>query len=284
MGENPCFMANFPPEELWPSQQTKTTHQTMRTTPPLASFFTYTIGKNLYVPLTSRSNARTLPETRGPNFLLGADVVAALCRVRDEEQGAQQWAPWCLYLDTQENKQKLPVPLDIIDSLPKSTSDRLPRIQDLCSEISEAMKIRSEIESIVLSGEGEPTLRLDDMLKLVDDLKNSSDGGMPQIRLTSNGLVSSPKSVVEQLKACGIASLSVALMTADPAQYEELMAPIGPSSGHSQVCHFIEHAINAGLEVETTGVDRPDVDKAMAEELSRSLKVLTPIRWRPYFP
>lgn len=208
--------------------------------------------------------------------------MASLCRVRDEEQGTQQWAPWCLYLDTQETKQKLPASLETIESLPKSTSKRLPRIQDLCSEIIEALKSRPDLESIVLAGEGEPTLRMDDMLKLVEDLTNSSGAQTPEVRLTTNGLVGSPESVVEQLKAGGVASLSVALMTADPAQYEELMTPIVPS-GHGRVCDFIEHAVNAGLEVETTGVDRPDVDKAKAEDLSRSLKVLTPMRWRPYF-
>lgn len=256
----------------------------MRTTQPLASVFTYSIGKNLYVPLTSRSNARTLPETRGPNFLLGADVVAALCRVRDEEHGTQQWAPWCLYLDTQESKQKLPAPLDIIDSLPKSTDcERLPRIHDLCSELNQKLKSRPDFESIVLGGEGEPTLRLDDMIHLVGDLQKLSECEMPTIRLTTNGLVCSPESVVEQLNAGGISSLSVALMTADPAQYDELMTPTVPG-GHSRVCEFIEHAVNAGMEVETTGVDLPGVDKTKAELLSRSLEVPKPMRWRNYFP
>ena len=255
----------------------------MRITQPLASCFTYTLGKNLYVPLTSRSNARTLPETRGPNFLLDAEVVAALCRVRDEEQGKKQWAPWCLYLDTQETKQKLPVPLETIAALPECSGERLPRIQDLYSQVIEALKRRPDFESIVLSGEGEPTLRLQDMVKLVHDLHSSTEVAMPPIRLTTNGLVDSPEDVVPQLVNCGITSISVALMTADPEQYNELMAP-AETNGHEKVCSLIKQAVSSGLEVETTAVDRPEVDKHQVEMLSQSLHVPGPVRWRPFFP
>lgn len=255
----------------------------MRITQPLASCFTYTLGKNLYVPLTSRSNARTLPETRGPNFLLGAEVVAALCRVRDEEHGKQQWAPWCMYLDTQETKQKLPPPLETIVTLPECSGERLPRVQDLTSQVLEALKRRSDTESIVLSGEGEPTMRFNDMIKLVHDLHASSEVALPPIRLTTNGLVDSPDVVVPQIMNCGIVSISVALMTADPEQYDDLMAP-AETGGHDKVCSLIKRAVNCGLEVETTAVDRPEIDKHQVEMLSQGLKVSGPVRWRPYFP
>lgn len=257
----------------------------MRLTRPLASYyFTYSIGNNLYVPLTSRSNAKTLPETRGGNFLLGADIVAALCRVRDEEHGTKQWAPWCLYLDTKENKHKLPPALETVAALPDYKTTGLPSISDLTAQIHEACERQPSLNSIVLSGEGEPTLRLWDMLQLVQDLKTAPQECTPTtVRLTTNGLVDSPDSVVAKLKTIGIASLSVALMTADSDQYEELMTPAVPG-GHGRVCRFIEHAVNAGLDVETTGVDRPDVDKVKAEELSRNLHVAMPMRWREFFP
>jgi hypothetical protein len=46
---------------------------------------TYFLGKSLYIPLTSRSNCYTLPETRGPGFTLPRAVVASLLRVREYE-------------------------------------------------------------------------------------------------------------------------------------------------------------------------------------------------------
>lgn len=255
----------------------------MKVTRPLASYFTYTLGKSLYVPLTSRSNTKTLPETRGPNFLLSSEVVAALCRVRDEEHGTQQWLHWCMYLDSQEIPQKVPTPSDPLRSLPPSDGDRKPLISDLLEEIKKAtLRSKSGFESIVLAGEGEPTLRLGDMLNLVQHLKSAEYSST--IRLTTNGLIENPKGVVQRLRTVGVDAVSVALMTADKDQYRQLMDPQCDADGHEMVCSFIEEATAGGLAVEVTGVDRSDVDKEAAESLSRLLSVEKPIRWRPYFP
>ena len=47
--------------------------------------YTYTLGRSLYVPLTSRCNSIPLPQTRGPRFLLPREVAEALVRVRHAE-------------------------------------------------------------------------------------------------------------------------------------------------------------------------------------------------------
>lgn len=254
----------------------------MKITKPLVSCFTYTIGKNLYIPITSRSNAKTLPETRGQNFLLGPGVVAALCRFRDEELGITQWEPWCMYLDTQMTPQKLPPALELVSELPTVEGSRLPSVGNLVGQISEACEHRSDFESIVIAGEGEPTLRLDDLVQLATDLKSSQENTFPPVRLTTNGLVEGPELVVQKLKVAGVCSLSVALMTADRNQYNNLMTP-QITNGHGKVCDFIEAAIAAGLEVEVTAVDRPDVDKEMVQDLARDLNVPGSVRWRPFF-
>ena len=46
--------------------------------------------------------------------------------------------------------------------------------------------------------------------------------------------------------------VTVALATADPRQYEELMRPAPGSGGHAAVCGFIVHLVEAGVEVECT--------------------------------
>jgi hypothetical protein len=71
-------------------------------------------------------------------------------------------------------------------------------------------------------------------------------------------------------------------MTAEADQYDKLMHPM-VDNAHWHVRQFIEQAIQAGLDVETTAIDREDVDKEKTEELSRSLRVTSPIRWRTYF-
>jgi hypothetical protein len=272
----------------------------MRVSKSLASSF-YTLGKDLYIPLTSRCNTRTLPETRGPNFMLPAPVVASLCRVRDAEQGVQQWAPWCMYLDIQETKQKLPPPLEATKELRPPSEERLPTIQDLFREIQQEVvssaKKGNQWNSIVFAGEGEPTMRLEDLLALAELLGNNIGKGSitvpcPPLRITTNGLILplasssllSYDNIPQRLYDSGITKVSVALMTADPQQYQELMMPL-LDNAHLRVCNFIQQAVAVpGLDVEITAVEREGVvNKEATEALSDSLLVTNPVRWRPYF-
>jgi hypothetical protein len=301
-----------------------------------ASYFTYSLGKDLHVPLTSRCNSQTLPQLRGDGFTLPVHVVAALCRVRDVERAATasaaapsppRWAGWCAYLDTQEGNQKLPPPDPAVAVLPPLSfegAERAPKTDDLFYEIQQQVHQQSsnlksknnvEIQSIVLSGEGEPTLRWDDMIvlaKRVHEMVATTTTTHPDlsIRLITNGLlgdVQTPRgdgsgkvvidlpSMVQSIVDSGISRVSVGLITADPQQYKEIVQPVMAGddesvgrtfdNAHDIVCRFIEEAVRVeGLEVETTAVARDDVDKARTEELSQSLGVVTPVRWRPYFP
>ena len=269
----------FPPDQPLHDNNSNT----MRVSRPLASYLTYTLGNDLYIPLTSRCNSKTLPQTRGPNFLLPAPVVASLCRVRDMEQGTQQWTYWCNYLDTQEGSQMLPEPLERISELPGTDkSNQLPAmLTEILSEIEPYLK-KNTIQTIVFAGEGEPTLRLEHLLRIVARLKESHGTDLPPLRLTTNGLILS-SNMAERLKSSGISKVSVALMTADPKQYQELMDPLDIANGHDRVCQFIAEAVQAGLEVETTGVDRKEVDKTATEALAKKLQVSSDFRWRPHF-
>ena len=49
------------------------------------SRYTYTLGRSLYVPITSRCNTIPLPSTRGPGFLLPRGVADALIQVRNAD-------------------------------------------------------------------------------------------------------------------------------------------------------------------------------------------------------
>ena len=249
----------------------------------LTPCFTYSLGKGLYVPLTSRCNSLTLPETRGPEFLLPTDVVAALCRVRDVENGTDQWTQWIeSSLGSNISHLKMPEAISRIHTI-SSNSDgheaSLPLIHDLIEEIESRLNDQSSnIEAIILAGEGEPTMRLNDLLDLVEEIRVRCK--LP-VRLTTNGLVTSDD-VAKRLAESGVSKVSVALMTAEPKQYDDLMQPL-PDNAHARVCSFIKEVIQADLHLEITAVDRHDVDKEKLENLSRSLGVASPIRWRPYF-
>ena len=44
--------------------------------------YTYRLGRSLYIPLTSKCNSIPLPVSRGPNFILGKDVIDVLLSFR----------------------------------------------------------------------------------------------------------------------------------------------------------------------------------------------------------
>ena len=264
--------------------------------------YTYCIGRSLYVPLTSRCNSWTLPQTRGPSFVLPCEVVTALCRVRDAEHGTQQYQHWCSYLDTQDYPQRLPeYPYELVGSIPSipepdesnnnshdsqvdNNNDlaQQPTAEHLQKEIDTVLE-QKEIDALVISGEGEPTLRWK-TLRLIA----TTYADVLPIRLNTNGLIPHTSAKTDELYEWGIRTVSVLLPTADPHQYVEMMKPIGndhDNDNHLEtVCQFIRNAIQSGLDTEVTAIDRPDVNKTQTEALAMSLGVQPPVRWRPYFP
>ena len=294
--------------------------------PPPKPRFIYKLGNSLYVPLTSRCNSLTLPQLRGESFDLPTSVVAALYRMRDAELHnihgyveEEEQTKWYLDGDRSEDlppKMKLPPPpFETVVSLPPLASksrEREPRLDDLLQEIKHEFRhdnikgesrISSEqsIQSIVISGEGEPTLRLEDTIELVQRIKSftnslpaTSEQSPPSIRLTTNGLVvrrgALASSLPQTLCDSGVSNISVGLMTWNAKQYSDLVRPLLPhgeqETGFETMCSFIKDSVNVegDLEVEATAVERPDVDKVRTEALAVSLGVTNPVRWRPYFP
>jgi pyruvate-formate lyase-activating enzyme len=259
------------------------------------------------VPLTSRCNAKTLPTTRGTNFLLPPAVVASLCRVRNCEHDSVQWNNWCTHLDTLKSSmsQKLPPSLETVSEIAMMSGDddsdndtpQRPTVAELMEEIQTVSKrSRSKFDAIVIAGEGEPTLRWKELLQLTERLKQEQQQEQEQpeqttiLRVTTNGLAVADNGA-ELLQSAGVNAVSVALMTHDPILYDELMQPELCQStsseelkAHQRVCRFIQQAVQVGLQVEVTGVDREEVNKAATEALALSLGVTEPVRWRSYHP
>eukprot|EP00563_Minutocellus_polymorphus_P017979 CAMPEP_0197717736 /NCGR_PEP_ID=MMETSP1434-20131217/2176_1 /TAXON_ID=265543 /ORGANISM="Minutocellus polymorphus, Strain CCMP3303" /LENGTH=218 /DNA_ID=CAMNT_0043302309 /DNA_START=230 /DNA_END=882 /DNA_ORIENTATION=+ len=200
-------------------------------------------------------------------------------------------------ISTGENKMHLP-PLDLpyVSHIDDKQISPIPITDDvLCKDIEsrfqDAQRRRGTLyDSLVIAGEGEPTLRLSTLLSVVKKPIRSACFGcaVPStIRVVTNGLgdaVPENHGCAKQMKEAGVSGVSVALMTASSEQYDEWMHPCLPEEISTPaldvVCEFIRGAIKAGLSVEVTGVDREEVDKGTTEELARSLGVLEPVRWR----
>ena len=253
----------------------------------------------VYLPITSYCNALTLPETRGPNFLLPNHVVGSLCRFRDFEisssggadsNSGSEWTDWWLNEIKKNvsksigNDKKLLMPPPMIPKATKPSLGYNPKIMEAL--IEEIQLHPSTIDTLVIAGEGEPTLRLQELQELVGEFtKLNAGSSLKNIRLTTNGLVATDQqdTVLSTLQDVGVTDLSIAIMTSDSNQYNELMIPTEQAEAHTTVCNFIREAVNVGFHVETTAVDMPQVDKESTEQLSQRLKVTKPVRWRPYF-
>lgn len=201
----------------------------MKATKVLSTTFTYTLGKSLYIPLTSRCNSKTLPQTRGPNFVLPNSVVTSLLNVRkaemectdsfdyvtDDADGKRSILPSPIfpkvYLPT-NYKYKYNMKYDFRENSEiMDLNDFYPTAEKLVEEIQEYMRMDDNSNDksdaiqppmIVFAGEGEPTLRLGAILHIAQVIQtihkhsrnNSVDSVSPPytplpLRLVTNGLV-----------------------------------------------------------------------------------------------
>jgi wyosine [tRNA(Phe)-imidazoG37] synthetase (radical SAM superfamily) len=267
--------------------------------------FCYPLGNSLYIPLTSRCNSVSLPETRGPNFKLPAYVVSSLCKVRDSDSlisdKVARWAPWCNWLDCQEEESKHPLPKrnDVNAPVEDVESSRMQAfVKEVMGEITSDIK---KWDALVIAGEGEPTLVLDSLIDIICTIDETrqriSEERKPHLRLVTNGLLDT-ESVDRLLTAIRntqpsshhskLDSVSVALMASDVDEYDNLMLPqISHWSGNKRaydiVQDFIRSFLKEGIAVEATAVARTEVDKQKVEKVALDLGIKAPVRWRPYF-
>lgn len=271
----------------------------------MTSVFTYTLGKSLYIPLTSKCNSLSLPVTRGVNFKLPNAVISALLHVRlaeisqsDDVTIAEEY----LRIFEKEGNSLLPPnPQEILNWEGHDFEGKLSSFPSTKILFEEAKSyIESEyhtIDSIVFAGEGEPTLRMESLKKLTfqlnDWMKSNYQTKSVSIRIVTNGLVlckhPHKQSLLRNLKHNGVTNLSIAVMSPCKAQYENLIKPLGfkyttsdELHPHSMVCQLVKDAVEIGFEVELTGVAHDFIDESLANDFAAALGAS--FRFRPYFP
>lgn len=233
---------------------------------------------------------------------------------------SKRWLVNSLYDDMDTSSTGAPV--DTFFDGANVSDDRInPSISTLTNEaISQLLSDTNDqlFDQVVIAGEGEPTLRMDALLSISREIqthrKSRNETPLP-IRLITNGLVYtipnfgySPcnlqrygkilhrHTVLRDMLDAGISRVSVALNTANRHEYDVLMEPccftdgdMMPGMAHDMICEFILEACKVGMDVEITGVDRPDVDKNDVDRLARMLLSVadrnkrSKVRWRPYF-
>jgi TatD family-associated radical SAM protein len=146
-----------------------------------------------------------------------------------------------------------------------------PTFEQIMSELEAAMQ-RQAWREIVFCGFGEPTARLDLVLRLTRWIRKRY-GSLP-IRLNTNGhgyALNAGRKVAEELKAAGVDKVSVSLNAGDEETYNEVCQPALPDA-FASVLEFIERAKRV-LDVEVSAVTTSEVEIYKVEALAKQLGV-----------
>jgi len=155
-----------------------------------------------------------------------------------------------------------------------------PSSEDIIQELRTLLN-RKPWKEIVFCGFGEPTTRLDTLLKVADWIdKNAS---MP-VRVNTNGhafFLYPERDVVAELKEAGVSKVSVSLNAYDEVTYNEVCRPKFEGA-FEKVLEFIKCARDGGLDVEVTAVTISEIKISKVEKFASNLGVK--FRVRPYLP
>ena len=110
---------------------------------------------------------------------------------------------------------------------------------------------------IVFCGYGEPTYRIDDILALVDALKEKFGDKLPSVRINTNGHANliHGRNVCPELKG-RIDTLSISLNSDNAADYDALCRPIQGEQAYQAMLDFAQEAANYVPTVIFTIVDK----------------------------
>ncbi|MHB0866932.1 MAG: TatD family nuclease-associated radical SAM protein [Thermoleophilia bacterium] len=149
-----------------------------------------------------------------------------------------------------------------------------PELADVLRDL-ELSFLDGDAAEVVFVGLGEPTMRLDVVLKVIEWCRLRR----LRTRLVTNGhgqLLNPEHQVARELAAEGLSAVSVSLVGHNSEVYNQISRPIF-SKAFREVVRFAEDCIREGIETELTIVDLPEVDidscRSIAEKLGASLRV-----------
>lgn len=146
--------------------------------------------------------------------------------------------------------------------------DREPEVEEILHALETAF-LEGPAEEVVFVGLGEPTMRLDAVLKVIEwcQLRRI------RTRLVTNGhgqLINPERSVVADLAAAGLGGVSVSLVAHNAAVYNQLCRPFF-GKAYREVLRFARECVRANIRTELTVIDLPEVDIESARSLAAEM-------------
>ena len=127
----------------------------------------------------------------------------------------------------------------------------------------------SQYKEAVFTGFGEPTCRLDTVLHLTAWFHQRGTS----VRLDTNGhaaLMYPGRDVVAELKAAGLAAVSVSLNAESEEKYNRLCNPVFEGA-YRALLDFAKNAVKAGIRTRMTVVEQEGIDIGECEKIAASL-------------
>jgi len=151
-----------------------------------------------------------------------------------------------------------------------------PELPDILHDL-ELTFLDGPAEEVVFVGLGEPTMRLDVVLAVVEWCRQRRI----RTRLVTNGhgrLINPDHDVPAELAAAGLDSVSISLVAHNTEVYNQICRPMF-SKAFREVIGFAEACIREGIRTELTVVDLPEVDiescRSIAEKMGAGFRVRT---------
>lgn len=138
------------------------------------------------------------------------------------------------------------------------------------AEVMAALREHSDYSEVVFCGYGEPTLRLDLLIKVATELKKRGD----RVRINTDGLANLVygRNILPELKGL-VDCVSVSLNAADADTYLRLCnTPFG-AEGFAAVCDFLRQAKEYIPHVTASAVTVPGLDVERVQKLAEELGV-----------
>lgn len=166
---------------------------------------------------------------------------------------------------------------------------RAPSTREVLQELRK--KVSRETPEIVFCGIGEPTLRLNEVLKITRAIKKEFPWAC--VRLDTNGqaqLLYPKRVVVRELKGAGVDAVSVSFNALDAREYNKLCNPrLAAKHGlkvFEAVKEFVKECIRVGLNTQVSfikNIPRHKINKERAIRLAQELGVgKENVLFRPY--
>lgn len=154
--------------------------------------------------------------------------------------------------------------------------EREPPLEEILHDL-EAAFLDGPADMVVFAGLGEPTLRLHEVLKVIEWLRLRRIAS----RLDTNGLgqLANPQAdVASELAASGLNAVSISLVAHNSEVYNQLCRPVF-GKAYREMLRFARECVANGISTELTVVDQTEVDIESCRSIA--LKVGAGFRVRP---